>query len=169
MASCGPRQANDPWLWRAMAATGRHGLAWHVGDRRRQRAQRRWAKRPRAARQHAVVPTAQEVVDAGGIPAAPPRAISKRGRTTHPLARFTHPRRQRVSRLVRAAWSCSTTLATHSAARTRGICHHNLLSAAASSDHDMDITTYFQPIPHGASDPKTTCAETECGILSLTL
>ena len=28
---------------------------------------------------------------------------------------------------------------------------------------------YFQPIPHGASDPKTTCAETACGILSLTL
>jgi hypothetical protein len=27
---------------------------------------------------------------------------------------------------------------------------------------------YFQPIPHGAGDPKTTCAETECGILSLT-
>jgi len=28
---------------------------------------------------------------------------------------------------------------------------------------------YFQLIPRGASDPKTTCAETECGILSLTL
>ena len=152
MASCGPRQANEPWLWRAMAATSRQVLAWHVGDRRRQRAQRRWAKRPRASRQHAVVPTAQEVVDAGGIPAAPPRAIRKLGRTTHSLERFTHPRRQRVSRLVRAALSCSTTLATHIGARTRCICHHNLLRAAASSEHDMDITTAATPsMPWGGT------------------
>jgi hypothetical protein len=71
----GQKQANQPWLWRAMEAKSRQVLAWPVGDRRRQGAKRRWATMPEASRQHATSDPAQDGGSAAVMPAAQPRAI----------------------------------------------------------------------------------------------
>jgi hypothetical protein len=58
-------------------------MALHVGDRRRKRGKRLWAKTPRAYRQHAMFYTEQYVVSEGVMPAAQHRAISKLVRKTN--------------------------------------------------------------------------------------
>jgi hypothetical protein len=42
------KQEHKPWMWIAMDAKRRQVIAVHVGDRRRRRAKRGWAKRPAA-------------------------------------------------------------------------------------------------------------------------
>jgi hypothetical protein len=89
------------------------------------------AQRPHASRPHAMLDTAQSRGDAGGRPAAPPHASSPWARKT-PHRERCHPRRrQRGSRLVRAALSVSKQLAPHSGALKRGIGPDNLTRAAA--------------------------------------
>jgi len=46
------------------------------------------------------------------------------------MERFNNTLRQRVSRLVRSAWSFSKTLANHIGAIKYFICHYNLTKAA---------------------------------------
>jgi insertion element IS1 protein InsB len=65
------------------------------------------------------------------MPAAQHRAISKLARQTNHLERFNNTRRQRVSRPVREALSCSKKLAHHIGAIKLFICHDNLTRAAA--------------------------------------
>jgi insertion element IS1 protein InsB len=77
MRSFVQKKANKQWGWIAMDATSRQVITFHVGDRRRRRAKRPWAKMPMASRQHATFYTDQYVVYEGGIPAAQHRAISK--------------------------------------------------------------------------------------------
>jgi IS1 family transposase len=116
-------------------------MALHVGDRRRKRGKRLWAKIPRAYRQHAMFYTEQYVVSEGVMPAAQHRAISKLVRKTNHIERFNNTWRQRVSRLGRDALSFSRKLAHHIGAIKRCICHDNLTRAAASREHDMECTT----------------------------
>jgi insertion element IS1 protein InsB len=131
MASFGRQKANKPWLWIAMDATTRHVMAFHVGDCRRRRAKRLWAKVSAAYCQYATFYTDQYGVYAGVIPAVPHRAISQLARNTNHIERFNNTLRQRVSRLVRDALSFSKKLANHSGAITLFICHYNLTRAAA--------------------------------------
>jgi len=65
------------------------------------------------------------------LPAAPQRAISKWARNTNPIERFKNTLRQRVSRLVRKAWSFSKQLANHIGAIQYFICRDTLTRAAA--------------------------------------
>ena len=120
-------------------------MAFHVGDRRRKRAQRLGAKRPRASRQHAMCYPEPYGVSAGVMPAAQPRALRQFARQPTPIARCNTTWRQRVSRLGCDAWSCSKQLAHHMGAITRCMCHHNLTRAAASRVHDMECTTGAMP------------------------
>ena len=60
------------------------------------------------------------------LPAAHHPAISTLARTTNPLERFNNTLRQRVSRLVRDAWSFSKKRANHIGAIKLFICHYNL-------------------------------------------
>ena len=106
-------------------------IAFHVGDRSRKSAKRLWAKIPQAYRQHATFYTDQYVVYAGVIPVAQHRAISKLARKTNHIERFNNTLRQRVSRLVRDALSCSKKLAHHVGAIKLFICYYNLTRAAA--------------------------------------
>jgi insertion element IS1 protein InsB len=131
MASFVQKKAHKQWIWIAMDAKTRQMMAFHVGDRSRKSAKRLWAKIPHACRQHATFYTDQYVVDEGVIPAAQHRAISKRARTTNHLERFNNTLRQRVSRLVREAWSFAKKLANHIGAMKLFICHDNLPRAAA--------------------------------------
>jgi insertion element IS1 protein InsB len=131
MASFVHKKANQQWIWSAMDAMSRQVMALHVGDRRRTSATRLWTKIPRAYRQHAPFYTDQYVVYAGVMPAAPHRAISQLARKPNHLQRFHHTLRQRMSRLVREAWSFSKKLAHHIGAIKLFICYDNLTSTAA--------------------------------------
>ena len=65
------------------------------------------------------------------IPAVQPRAISKLARKTHHIKRCNNTRRQRVSRLVRAALSFSKKRTNHIGAIELFIYHYNLTKATA--------------------------------------
>jgi insertion element IS1 protein InsB len=65
------------------------------------------------------------------IPAAQHRAISKLARKTNHIGRYNSMLRQRVSRLVRDAWSFSKKLAQHVGAIKLFICYYNLTRAVA--------------------------------------
>jgi insertion element IS1 protein InsB len=131
MASFVQKKANKQWIWIAMEAITRQVIAFHVGDRSRKSAKCLWAKIPPAYRQHATFYTDQYVVYEGVIPAAQHRAINKLARKTNHIERFNNTLRQRVSRLVREALSCSKQLAHHIGAIKLFICHYNLTRAAA--------------------------------------
>ena len=124
-----------------MDATTRQVMALHVEDRSRTSAKQLWAQIPHASRQHAMFYTDHAGVYEGVIPAAQPRAISTLARTTNHIERFHNTLRQRVSRLVREAFSFSQKLAHHMGAMKLCMCHDNLTRAAAESEHDMAITT----------------------------
>jgi insertion element IS1 protein InsB len=132
MASVVQKKANQQWMWSAMDAQNRQGIAFHVGDRSRRSARRRWAQRPQAYREQAPFYTEQSVVYAGVLPAAPPRALSQLARKTNHIERFNTTLRQRVSRVVREALSFSKKLAHHLGASKRFLCHYNLTRAAAA-------------------------------------
>jgi IS1 family transposase len=131
MASFVQKKTNKQWVWIAMDAETRQVMAFHVGDCSRRSAKRLWAKSPLAYRQHGMFDTDQYVVYAGVIPAAQHRAISKLARKSNHIERFNNTLRQRVSRLVREAWSFSKKLVNHAGAMKLFICHDNLMKAPA--------------------------------------
>jgi insertion element IS1 protein InsB len=65
------------------------------------------------------------------MPVAQHRAISKLVRKPHHSERFNNTLRQRVSRLVREAWSFSKKLGPPIGAIKRFICHYNLTRTVA--------------------------------------
>ena len=103
-------QNNKPWVWLAMATNTRQIIAFHVGDRRRESAKKRWATIPEAYRTHAIFYTDQYESYEGVIPSKQHRAVPKQAGKTSPIERFNCTRRQRVSRLVRKALSFSKKL-----------------------------------------------------------
>ena len=132
MASFVQKKANKQWIWLAMDAKTRQVIAFHVGDRSRKSAKRLWTKIPEAyRRQQATFYTDPYVVYEGVIPAAQHKAISKLARKSNHIERFNNTLRQRVSRLVRDALSCSKKLANHIGAIKLFICHYNLTRAKA--------------------------------------
>ena len=86
---------------------------------------------PAVSRQHATFSTDPSVVDARVRPAVPHRAIGTMARKTHYVARGNTTRRQRVARLVRAAWSFSKKRVNLIGTLKRFMCHDNLTRAAA--------------------------------------
>jgi insertion element IS1 protein InsB len=71
------------------------------------------------------------VVYEGVMPTTQHRAIRKLARKTNDIERFNNTMRQRVSRLVRAALSCSKKLANPIRAITLCSCHFNLTQVPA--------------------------------------
>ncbi len=53
------KKANRQWIWRAMDATTRQVLAFHVGDRSQTSAEHFWANLPAAHREQAIFYTDQ--------------------------------------------------------------------------------------------------------------
>jgi len=49
-------KANKPWIWIALDAITRQVMAFHVGDRSRNRAKELWAKIPLVYREQACAP-----------------------------------------------------------------------------------------------------------------
>ncbi len=114
-----------------MDARTRQVIAFHVGDRRRERAKQLGAKIPVGSREQAPFHTDQDDASTGVIPAQQHKAITKHARKTNHLERFNNTLRQRLSRLVRETLSCSKQLTHHIGAIKYFICHDNLTRTAA--------------------------------------
>jgi insertion element IS1 protein InsB len=125
------QKANQQWVWIAMDKQTRQIMAFHVGDRRHERAKQLWANLPAVYREQATCSTDQYIVYTGIIPAAQHKAITKHARNTNHIERFNNTLRQRVSRLVRDSLAFSKKLANHIGAIKYFICHYNLTRAAA--------------------------------------
>ncbi len=125
------KKANKPWLWIAMETTTRQIVAFHVGDRSRDRAKELWAKIPMVYREQATFHTDQSEAYQGVIPGERHNEITKKARNTHHIERFNNTMTQRLSRLVRETLSFSKKLAHHIGAIRYLICHYKLARAAA--------------------------------------
>jgi hypothetical protein len=64
------QKANQPWRGIAMDARTRHGIALHVGERRRESATQVWAKSPVGSREPATFHPDQDDASTGVMPAA---------------------------------------------------------------------------------------------------
>jgi insertion element IS1 protein InsB len=131
--SVGKQNANKHWLWSAMDAITRQVMAFHVGDRRRNRAKELWAKMPLGYREQATFPTDQDDAYRGVSPAERHRAMTKKARKTNHIERFNNTLRQRVSRLVRETLSFSKQLAHPIGAIQDVICYDNLPRVTAAA------------------------------------
>ena len=127
------KQATKPWRWSAMEAQTRQGMALHGGERRRERANDLWTKRPVVDREPATVHTDHDAAPRGVIPAERHKAMNNKARQTNHSERFTHTLRQRGSRLVREPLSFSHKRAHHLGALKYLICSDNLARVAAAA------------------------------------
>ena len=96
-----------------MDARTRQVIAFHVGDRRRERAQPLWAKIPVVYGEQATCHPDQYEAYTGGMPAERHTAITKQARKTNHSERCNHTWRQRLARLVRETLSFSKNLTHH--------------------------------------------------------
>jgi insertion element IS1 protein InsB len=71
------QKANKPWIWIAMDAITRQIMAFHVGDRSRNRAKELWAKIPLVDREQATFHTDQYDAYTGVIPTERHRGYHK--------------------------------------------------------------------------------------------
>jgi insertion element IS1 protein InsB len=124
-------KAHPHWLWIALDAHTRQGIAFHVGDRSRKSAQKRWKKIPAVYRENATFYTDGLASYHEVIPESQHRVITKKVRKTNHVERLNCTLRQRVSRLVRSALSFSKTLDNHIGAIKFFLSHYNLEVRAA--------------------------------------
>jgi insertion element IS1 protein InsB len=131
MCPSAQKQANTRGLWLATDRGTRQSVAFHVGDRSRDRARQVWANLPGVCRGEAACYTDQCAVYKGVIPAERHEALTTRARTTDRLERCNDTVRQRVCRLVRETLAFSKKLANQIGAMRSFTCHHNLTRATA--------------------------------------
>ena len=129
--SCVQQKAPKPWIWLAMDATTQQIVAFHVGDRSRERAKALWATLPEVSQDHTTFHTDHYEIYSGVMPAERPKAITKHARETHHRERCNNILGQRLARLVRATLSFSKKGENRLGAITCFICHSNLERTAA--------------------------------------
>jgi IS1 family transposase len=130
LGSFGHKKTNKQWVWIAMDKRTRQIIAFHVGDRSRDRAKQLGANIPKVYREQATFYTDHYEAYVGVIPARQHQAITKHARKTNHIERFNNTLRQRVSRLVRPTLAFSKNTKNHVGALRYFICHYNLTRAA---------------------------------------
>jgi insertion element IS1 protein InsB len=125
------KKANKQWRWMAMETKTRQIMAFHVGDRRRKRAEQLWTKIPVADCELGTCFTDRYEAYKGVMPTAQHKAIHKLARKTNHLDRVNNTLCQRVSHLVRDPLACLKHLAHHSGAIKFFIGEDNLTRVAA--------------------------------------
>jgi IS1 family transposase len=120
------KKATPQWLWLALEAQSRQGIAFQVGDRSKRSARKLWKQIPAVYRQHATFYTDGYASYQGVIPPAQHQVVTKASRKTNHIERFNCTLRQRVSRLVRSVLSFSKKLDNHIGAIKFFLCHYNL-------------------------------------------
>ena len=121
------KRSNKQWVWIAMDANTRQVIAFYVGDRGQESAQKLWENIPKCYRDHATFYTDQYASYEGVIPAEQHKAVIKQSGKVNHIERFNCTLRQRVSRLVRKTLSFSKKLKNHIGAIKYFICHYNLI------------------------------------------
>jgi insertion element IS1 protein InsB len=124
------KKANAQWRWLAMEKQTRQILAFHLGDRSRDRAKQLWANLPAVYRENATFYTDRYAAYLGVIPPAQHKAVTKYARKTHHSERFNNTLRQRISRLVRSTLAFSKKAGHHVGAIRYFICHYHLTRTA---------------------------------------
>ena len=117
---------NKQWVWVAIDAHTKQVIAFYVGDRSRQSAQKLWERIPDDYKCRATFYTDDWEAYKGVIPPNQHKAVPKQSGKTSIVERFNCTLRQRVSRLVRSSLSFSKKLETHVGAIKYFICHYNL-------------------------------------------
>ena len=118
-------KANKQWIWLALNPATKQVIAFYVGDRSRQSAERLWRRIPKAYRRRAIFYTDDWEAYRGVFPAARHEVCAKDSGLTSAVERFNCTLRQRVSRLVRRSLSFSKKLCNHIGAIKYFICHYN--------------------------------------------
>ena len=131
LGSFGKQQPHRPWGWMAIDRQRRPIIAFHVGDRRRERARQRWANLQEVSRRPATFDTDPSDASPGGRPAERHQAITKDARKTNHLECFNNMLPQRLSRLVRETLAFSKKVENHIGAIRYFICYYNLARATA--------------------------------------
>ena len=109
----------------ALNPATRQVIAFYVGDRSRQSAERLWRRIPQTYRRRAVFYTDDWGAYRGVFPEARHEVCAKGSVLTSAVERFNCTLRQRVSRLVRRSLSFSKKLCHHIGAIKYFICHYN--------------------------------------------
>jgi insertion element IS1 protein InsB len=117
------RKENKQWVWIAMDAKSRQIIAFYVGDRSQDSANRLWELIPEYYREKATFYTDDWQAYKTIIPEERHHVID--GKTNH-IERFNCTMIQRISRLVRQALSFSKKLSNHIGAIKYFICNYNL-------------------------------------------
>ncbi len=126
------KKENKYRVWLAMDVNTRRIIAFHVGDRSKDSAQKLWNNIPEIYRRKAIFYTDQYESYESVISTEQHRAVTKASGQTNHIERFNCTLRQRVSRLVRKALSFSKKLENHIGAIKYFICHYNLTKARAT-------------------------------------
>ena len=119
------KKENKQWVWLAFDRETRQIIAFYVGDRSRQSAQKLWERIPVVYRQQARFSTDGWDAYKGVIPSAQHDVCEKKSGRTSGVERFNCTLRQRCSRLVRKTLSFSKKLANHIGAIKYFLCHYN--------------------------------------------
>lgn len=115
----------------AIDAQTRQVIAFHVGDRSRTSAKKRWNKIPAVYRDRATFYTDSYAPYRGVIPTAQHRPISKKAHEMNHVERLNRTLRQRVSRLVPSTLPFSKQLANPIGAIRYFLCQYHLELARA--------------------------------------
>lgn len=119
------KKSNKQWIWIAQCRRTRQVIAFHIGSRGREDAQKLWMKIPSEIKKQGFFYSDDWDAYKGVFPKER-HLSSKHKRDTNHLERLNNTIRQRVSRLVRKSLSFSKTLENHIGAIKYFFCHYNL-------------------------------------------
>jgi IS1 family transposase len=121
---------NKQWIWLAMDVGTRQIIAFHVGGRGKEDAEKLWQQIPAVYREEAHFFTDYWSAYACVLPKDRHCAVGKHTGLTNHIERFNLTVRQRVSRLVRSSLSFSKNIDNHIAAIKFFLFHYNLSKSA---------------------------------------
>jgi len=119
------KKKNKQWIWIAQCRRTRQVVAFHIGGRAREDAQKLWEKLPATIKVKGFFYSDDWDAYKGVFPKKRHRS-SKNKRDTNHLERLNNTIRQRVSRLVRKTLSFSKSLDNHIGALKYFFCRYNL-------------------------------------------
>jgi len=120
------KKERKKWVWVALIQRNRKIIAFHIGDRSAQSAQRLWNKLPIQYQKKAKTFTDKLRSYDSVIPDNQHIQITKYSRDTNHIERFFSTLRQRVARLARKTLSFSKSLSFHNGTIKNFICEYNL-------------------------------------------
>ena len=132
---------NKQWIWLALDIKTRQVIAFHVGGRTAQDAEKLWQQLPEGYREKAYFFTDHWQAYQSVLPKNRHRAVAKHTGLTNHIERFNCTMRQRVSRLVRSSLAFSKNIANHIGAIKFFLFHYNISKTALLGLHYQNALT----------------------------